>query len=148
MTINDIRRKLTSLVTVSSVWGDLLLAVVRVFAGLAMAFAHGWGKMLPSDRFVEAVAEMGFPVPLLFAYAASFSEFFGGILLAAGCATRPSAGFVLITMLVAGLIRHGDQSFGQMEKALLYAALMLVFVVLGGGRYSVDALLRRTGPRH
>jgi len=123
--------------------GDALLTIARVFVGLAMAFAHGIGKLLPSERFIAGVANMGFPLPVVFAYAAAFSEGIGGILLAVGLLTRPSAFFILLTMLTAGFIRHSDDPFSTMEKSLLYAALALVFVAVGGGRYSVDAWLRK-----
>ena len=86
---------------------------------------------------------MGFPFPVFFAYAAGLSEFAGGVLLAAGLMTRPSAFFILITMLVAGLIRHADDPFSSMEKSLLFAGIAFVFLVEGGGRFSVDGWLRK-----
>lgn len=123
--------------------GELALTALRLFAGLSIALAHGWGKMPPSERFIEGVGRMGFPVPELFAFAAGGAEFFGGLFLAAGLLTRPSASAIMITMLVAGFIRHADDPFSSMEKALLFAAVMGVFVALGGGRYSADRLLRK-----
>lgn len=119
------------------------LLLLRLFTGLALAFAHGMGKVPPSEGFVEGVAKLGFPMPGFFAWAAGTSELFGGILLAAGLFTRPSAFFILMTMLVAGFLRHGDDPFRTMEKALLFACVALLFVLAGAGKYGVDAILRK-----
>lgn len=119
------------------------LFVLRVTSGLGLALGHGLGKVPPSERFIAGVVEMGFPAPALFAWAAGLSELAGGLLLALGLATRPSSFFVLCTMLVALLIRHAADPFGNKEKALLYAAIALLFLLLGAGKYSVDALVNR-----
>ena len=82
------------------------LMLLRVYAGLSLAFAHGIGKIPPSERFITGVANLGFPMPSLFAWAAGCSELLGGVFLAAGFMTRPAAFFVAFTMGVAGLITH------------------------------------------
>lgn len=122
---------------------DLALLVLRLFTGLALALAHGAGKVPPSERFVSGVEALGFPAPLLFAWAAGLSEFAGGFLLAAGLFTRPAALMVLITMLVAAFRRHAPDPFADKEKAFLYAAIALVFLIAGGGRLALDAWRRR-----
>ena len=120
-----------------------MLAMFRIFAGLAMAFGHGIRKLSPSDGFINSVGEMGFPMPTFFAYAASYSEFFGAILLALGLFTRPAAFFVACTMFVAGFIRHAEDPFGTAEKAYLYFAIALIYMVIGAGRFSLDSIARR-----
>ena len=130
----------------ASARADAGLLVLRVFVGLGLALGHGMGKMPPSERFIGGVAGMGFPAPALFGWAAGLAEFAGGLLLALGLLTRPSAFFILPTMLVAAFLREGP-SFGDKEKALLYAAAAVLFVLAGAGRYSLDALIRRrSGP--
>jgi len=121
---------------------DLGLLALRLLAGLGLAFGHGLGKMPPSERFVSGVAGMGFPAPDVFAWAAALSEMVGGLLVAAGLLTRPSAFFVTITMLVAAFLREGP-TFGDKEKALLYAGVALLLMLSGPGRYSLDAMIRR-----
>lgn len=123
-------------------WG---LAILRIFSGLALAFGHGIGKIPPSDGFIQGVAKLGFPLPGFFAWAAGSAEFFGGILLAAGLLTRPSAFFILCTMSVAGFIRHAGDPFSSKEKAFLFAAIALLYLLVGAGKYSVDAFMRRKG---
>lgn len=122
---------------------DLGLLLVRVFFGLAMAFGHGLGKLPPSERFVSGVLEMGFPAPLFFAWAAGLAEFAGGLLLAAGLLTRPSALFIAVTMAVAGFVRHAPDPFKAKELAFAYLFLALLFLLAGSGRFGLDALLRR-----
>jgi putative oxidoreductase len=122
---------------------DAGLLLLRLFTGLAMALAHGLGKLPPSDRFVDGVAELGFPFPVVFAWAAGLAEFVGGLLLAAGLATRPAAFFVAFTMAVAAFGRHADDPFAVQERALLFLAISVAFLLIGAGRYSADALISR-----
>ncbi len=127
----------------NSITTDLVLTIFRVFTGLSLALAHGIKKVPPSDRFINNTAELGFPAPEFFAYAAGLAEFVGALLLAVGLFTRPSTFFIAITMIVAAFIKHADDSFGTAEKAYIYLAIALVYLILGSGRYSVDSLMRR-----
>ncbi|HEU0013289.1 MAG TPA: DoxX family protein [Longimicrobium sp.] len=121
---------------------DAGLLLLRLFAGLALAFGHGMDKLPPTERFVAGVAEMGYPAPELFAYAAGLSEFVGGLLVALGLFTRPAAFLAFFTVANAAVLRHAGDPFGEREKALLFAATMLLFVLGGPGRFSLDALIR------
>ena len=56
---------------------DFGLLALRVFAGLSLAFGHGLGKLPVSSGFIEAVGNLGFPIPIVFAWAAVLSEFVG-----------------------------------------------------------------------
>jgi len=84
---------------------------------------------------------MGFPIPALFAWAAALSEFVGGIFLALGFSTKPSAVFITLTMLVAALIRHAEDPFGRKEKAILFALIAIYFIFKGAGKYSLDNMI-------
>lgn len=123
--------------------GDAGLTLLRVVAGLSLALAHGLGKTPPSEKFVAGVAELGFPAPDLFAWSAALAELAGGALVAVGLATRPAAAMAAFTMLVAAFGRHAADPFAKKELALLYLGIMLAFVLVGGGRFSLDALVRR-----
>ncbi len=126
---------------------DLGLLVLRVGTGLMLAFAHGLGKIPPSLDFVESTAGMGFPLPGLFAWAASLSEFAGGLLIAAGLLTRPAAFFVGSTMAVAFLFVHGGALTGEGngELAFVYLIVAITLMITGAGRYYLDQVIwRRT----
>jgi len=55
---------------------------------------------------VQGVANLGFPAPALFAWAAALAEFLGGLLVFLGLGTRVAAAFAAFTMVVAGFARH------------------------------------------
>ena len=127
---------------IESLSANVGLAILRVFAGLSIAFGHGLGKISPSEQFVANTGNLGFPMPEFFSWAAVGAEFGGGILLALGFLTRPASFFMGFTMLVAGFIRHAADPFGRKEKALLYLAIAVAFLLVGAGRYGVDAWIR------
>ncbi len=123
---------------------DLSWLVVRVVFGLGMAVFHGWPKLSNEGKmegFAATVRDtVGLPFPTFFAWTAAITETVGGVLLAIGLVTRPAATMLAGTMVVA-LWRHRVDPFAKMELALLYLAVMLVFVVAGGGRYALDRKL-------
>ncbi len=122
---------------------QLGLAVVRVVAGLSMAFAHGLDKLPPPGRFVSAVDSLGLPLPTLFAWAAGMSEFVGGLLLAIGLMTRPAAGLIAATMGVAIFGHHSGDPWASVELAALYGALAVCFACTGSGRFGLDQVVNR-----
>jgi putative oxidoreductase len=124
---------------------DLGLLILRVFTGLALAIAHGAGKFPPTERFIDGVAKMGFPQPAIFAWAAAGAELIGGVLLAIGLLTRPSALFIAITVGTAAFVRHAADPFSGKEKALLFLAVAVLYLLAGAGRYSIDAMMMRGG---
>lgn len=122
---------------------NFALTLLRVVAGSAMAFAHGLGKLPPSTGFVSVLDDIGFPFPILFAWLAALAEFAGGLCVALGLATRPAAFLVTLTMAVAVFLRHSGDSFAEREAAVLFGAIFLLFTVMGAGRVSIDALIRK-----
>jgi putative oxidoreductase len=128
---------------VSTIAGDLARLVLRLWLG-AMMIAHGWGKVFGGmERFTGGVEKMGFPAPEVFAWAAALTEVVGGAFLIFGFATRPTSVFVAITMLVAALIRHAPDPWAKKELPLTFLVMALVLLLIGAGRYSIDALLAR-----
>jgi putative oxidoreductase len=120
---------------------DAGLLVLRLFAGLALALAHGIDKLPPSEGFVGMVGQT-LPVPIVFAWLSGFAETFGGLLLAIGLFTRPAALFVLLNMTGAMIVAHLDDPFLRMEKPLLFGFVALCFLLTGAGRFSIDGLIR------
>jgi putative oxidoreductase len=106
---------------------------------------HGYAKIFGGfmDKFTAGVAEMGFPAPAFFAWAAALSEFVGAICLALGLGTRVAAFFIAVTMVVAAFVRGAGKAFADRELALLYLVLCATFLVVGGGRFAVERLWRK-----
>lgn len=138
--------------------------------GLGLAIGHGWGKVVAltsgqGQRLIEGVAELGFPNPTVFAWAAALSECLGGVCLALGLATRVAAAFAAFTMAVAAFVRHhahlyflgalgfstiteqNREDWGNPESALVYLAALLAAQLLGPGRISLDFLIFRSRRR-
>ena len=95
-----INKLLFSSTAIDSFAANIGLAGLRLFTGLSMAFAHGDGKTPPSEGFARGIADMGFPAPNWFAWAAGLSVFGGGLLIALGLMTRPASFFLGVTMFV------------------------------------------------
>ena len=124
-------------------WVQLSWTALRVIAGIVMIH-NGLDKLSNIESFAEAyVSVIGLPFPIFFSYCAAFAELIGAPLLALGLLTRPAAAALLSTMLVAMYhhIRVAGFSIPYLELSMLYAACFQLFVVNGGGQYSIDAVL-------
>jgi len=106
-----------------------------------MALAHGIGKVPPPAQLIEGVTGMGFPIPLVFAWAAALSELIGGFLIAAGLLTRQSALALGVTMAVAAFVAHANDPFSSKEMALLYLSACVLLFFQGAGKYSLDRIV-------
>lgn len=115
------------------------LLLLRVVAGFGLA-THGYQKLFGGrmDGFASGVADLGFPLPVLFAWGAALSEFLGGILTAIGLKARYAAAFAFVTMFVAAFIRHAADPFKVKELALVYMAVFGAIVLIGAGKFSLD----------
>lgn len=108
-----------------------------------MAFAHGLGKLPPSEQLIGGVTAMGFPLPIVFAWAAALSEFLGGLLIAAGLFTRYAAFFLGFTMVVAVFKVHAADPFNVKEMALLYLSGCTLLFFAGAGKLSIDQMMKK-----
>ena len=126
-----------------SVAANAGLTLLRVFTGLSLAFAHGIGKLPPSEGLIERAGTLGFPAPIVFAWAAGLSELLGGIFLALGFLTRIASFFIAVTMLTAILGVHAADPYARKELALLYFFVAVAFMLKGAGDWSIDKLLRK-----
>lgn len=119
---------------------NLGLLVLRLLVGFGIAL-HGWGKISGDiSAFAEgAVAgRLGFPMPVLFAWAAALSEFLGGLSLIFGLFTRLGALMVLFVMATAFFLFHAADPWEMKELAFVYGSTVLALIFTGGGRYSLD----------
>ena len=125
--------------------------LLRVTTGLLLV-PHGAQKLFGwfGGYGVDATGQffatkLGLPASL--ALLAGLIEFFGGLALAAGLATRFVTALVFGVMAVAVVFVHLPVGFfwmtGGFEYPLLWGVVALYFVVRGGGRYSLDAVIGR-----
>lgn len=122
--------------------GNVGLAILRIFAGAAM-MTHGVPKLLGGPelwgKVGSVMSAIGVPGPaVVWGFLAAAAEGFGALALALGFLTRASAALVAFTMAVAAFVAHRADPFSKRELALLYLAVMLMFMLKGAGKYSVD----------
>jgi putative oxidoreductase len=124
-------------------WGSVGLLVLRLVVGAAFLF-HGWPKIQ------NPLGGMGLesPVPGILLALAALAEFGGGLALIVGFLTRlASLGIAAVMVVAIGMVhlpqgdpfvsRTGGASY---ELAAVYLACMILFLLLGPGRFSLDAI--------
>ncbi|MCX2839701.1 DoxX family protein [Salinimicrobium sp. MT39] len=122
---------------------DVVLLMLRIGVG-SMMLVHG----LPKLEMLMAGGEVQFPGvmgmnPTLSLTLAVFAEFFCSILLILGLATRFATIPLIITMLIAVFVIHANDPFANQELGLHYLLTYLALLILGAGKFSVDAFLIR-----
>jgi putative oxidoreductase len=126
--------------------------LTRLVMGQAF-FQTGGGKIANFENTVSFFAELGIPMPAANAFFVSRLEYWGGLALVVGLATRLVAAGLASTMVVA-LSTADRQSFldalaGRGEAGLtdvvpvVYLLFLLWLVVKGPGALSLDALVAR-----
>ena len=113
--------------------------LLRVVLG-AIFVAHGFQKISSDMReFTHTVGHLGFPMPVLFAWAAALSEFLGGICVLVGLFTRWAALAIAVVMTVAVTQVHLHQGLLQgYEYPLALLAIAIAIVLTGAGPASLD----------
>jgi putative oxidoreductase len=126
----------------NKVLSNIGLLLLRVsFAASLMT--HGYPKFL---KLMDG--NMSFPDPLGVGEPASLvltvlGEFIAPIFILIGLKTRFAAIPPAIAMGVAVFIMHGADPFAKQEHAFLFLAAFIAISLLGGGKYSVDGMMRR-----
>lgn len=117
---------------------------LRVVCGAAL-MVHGWPKIQNPTGAADMVSGLGFAPGWLWSILLSVTEFTGGLLLVLGLLTRLAAAGTTIILLVATYFHWIvlDQGYRGAELAWLWSAVTLSFVAKGGGRFSVDHMLKK-----
>ncbi|MFQ5913564.1 MAG: DoxX family protein [Nitrospinota bacterium] len=132
-----------------SVFGPLAsIGPLLIRLSLASIFiVHGYPKLFTNapglKGFSGALTKMGVPLPFLLAAVVGILEFFGGIALGLGIATRWLGLLLAIHMIVAILLVTQKKGFTQGHEAgyefnLLLLAGALMLLVMGPGPISID----------
>lgn len=129
---------------------DILLLIGRILLGWIFV-RSGYGKIFDIPTYAATFPGRGLPIWL--AYIAVPSEFFGGLALIFGFATRYATVVMTIFMLVATFSSHRYWEFadaaarraqdGNFYKNLAMLGGVLFLFVAGPGRFSLDAWLRK-----
>jgi putative oxidoreductase len=119
------------------------LLCLRLAAGAAFML-HGWMKIQTPFNWMGPDS----PIPPVFQFLAAFSEFFGGLAWVLGLLTHLASLGIFATMSVAVLfhITKGDPFVGRAgsyELALIYFCIAPIFIFIGPGRFSLDALISK-----
>ncbi|MBI1201528.1 MAG: DoxX family membrane protein [Rhodopseudomonas sp.] len=121
---------------------------VRLVAGGSLAI-HGFpilfaGDLAPTAKFLAGV---GFANAGLWAVLVGLVEFVCGLCLALGLLTRVVAAPIIVFLVVAIVSYHWQFGFHWenrgIEYPLFWAIVVFHFLVQGGGRWSLDALIAR-----
>ena len=121
--------------------------LIRLIAGGALAF-HGYqilfGNIEGAARFFESV---GFDNGLLWAWVVGILELVCGLGLACGLFTRLAAGPIIGFLIVAIVTYHWQYGYNWesrgIEYPLFWAVVVFHFLIRGGGRWSLDAMIGR-----
>jgi putative oxidoreductase len=138
------------LIRAASSLQSLFLLAIRLYWGIQFSIT-GWGKLGNLEKVTGFFASLGIPAPGLTAHFIATLEFAGGILLALGLGSRLIALLLTCNMLVAFSTADRDALFSIFSdpetfwKATPYTYLFAVLLILifGPGRLSLDALLAR-----
>jgi len=128
------------------------LPMLRIVLGLIL-IPHGCQKLFGwfggagFARFTTIFENLGYKPGALWVTLVALTEFVGGILLILGLFTRAAAAALLIFMINAVWFTQSSKGFfwtaGGSEYSILLLAVALVYLVKGGGAYSIDGTMSK-----
>ncbi len=119
---------------------DIGLLFLRLSAG-GLMLTHGIPKMSKfGDDPIQFADPLGFGVFLSLVLAV-FAEVICAVAVAVGATTRAACVPLIITMLVAAFIVHGEDPWARKEFAIIYALPFMTLLLTGPGAFSVDRKL-------
>lgn len=132
----------------ASLFPGLETLALRLALG-AIFIVHGYPKLFKDFKGTTSlVKSLGFKPATFWAFMLAVTEFFGGILLVVGLASRVASAFLLVSMLVATWAKivvwkvpfsKGHET-GWEYDAIILAGLVAV-LLLGSGNWSVDVIV-------
>lgn len=123
---------------------DLTSLILRLTAGSFMIYGHGAGKFAKffSDEAIEFIDPFGISATATLGLVI-FAEVICAFLVILGLMTRYALIPLMLTMLYAVFIAHGEDPFRQKEMGLLYFFIFVAVMLLGPGKYSFDRMIRK-----
>ncbi|MBV7281313.1 DoxX family protein [Corynebacterium sp. TAE3-ERU30] len=127
---------------------DAALFLLRAVLGF-LFIAHGWQKVAIDgmDETIGSFSTMHVPQPKLSAYITMMAELACGGLLVVGFLTTIAAAVLALVMAGALYFVHLDSGVfvgtGGFEYVLLLITALIMVIVFGSGRASIDGVLTR-----
>lgn len=125
-------------------WASLIL---RLVIGI-LFIVHGYPKIKNLKKTAKFTKSIGFKPAMFWAFVLAATEFFGGIALVIGFATRVASVFLFVAMLVATYYKifvwnspfTSQKQEGYEWDLVLMAGLAAIFL-LSSGIWSLDAMM-------
>lgn len=122
---------------------SLGLLVLRVGAGGFLLYGHGWPKI---THFAERAASFANPIgvgPTASLALVVFAKVFCALFVILGVATPLASIPIVIFLLVAAFIQGARAPWSDKDLALIYLVPFVTLLFTGGGRFTLDAVIRR-----
>jgi putative oxidoreductase len=123
---------------------DLALLIVRLVLGIVMLY-YGWPKVKDPAKNARDFDGTGFRPGWLWGGIVLVTEFGGGLAVLVGLLTWVAAALIGVEMLLGFVVKATKwrKPFTDYSYDLQLAALALVLLAFGPGRFSIDAALFR-----
>lgn len=136
------KKLISSITSPGAIGYNGILLFLRVFFGVLM-MTHGLAKLNHFDQMAGSFLDpIGWGSEMSLAMVI-FAELGCSILLIFGFFTRLAAIPPLFSMCIAIFVAHAADPLSAKEMAVMYAGIYVVLLFLGGGAWSVDALIYR-----
>lgn len=123
---------------------DFTSLILRLAAGSFMIYGHGAAKFSKffSDEAIEFIDPFGISATATLGLVI-FAEVICSALIILGLMTRYALIPLMLTMLYAIFVVHGEDPFQNKEIALLYFVIFIALMLLGPGKYSLDRMIKK-----
>lgn len=121
---------------------DISALLLRLVAGMAMIYGHGWGKFMKfiNESNIKFMDPFGIGDSFTF-FLVVFAEFICALLIVLGLFTRLAIIPLIINMAYIVFVYHVSHEFGKWELGALYLCMYVVILLLGPGKFSMDRLI-------
>ena len=126
----------------SPYWPGGILAAVRIITGLLMIY-HGY-EVFDDEKMKVYFGWDVFqklPAPVLMIFIGKIVELVAGILLVIGLFTRIGALLLVFVMIYITFFIGQGKFWYEDQHPFLFILLSLIFLFIGGGKYSLDHIL-------
>ncbi|HMR93669.1 MAG TPA: DoxX family protein [Chitinophagaceae bacterium] len=120
---------------------NIALLLLRVVAGSAMAFGHGYDKLIhfseKSAKFPDILHIGSVPAFSLLV----FAEFFCALFVVIGLFTRLACVPIVIAMSIAFFHSHSGHLYSDGEMSGLFLTAFVAILLVGPGKISADSAI-------